>query len=176
MKAVQLLRAYRGAEAAAQACPEEERPIAQDDGEGGGSEWTWTRSHNGGKAASQPPSTWQPASARSMDPVAKQAIRAWLPGDRIQVDAEDGWENATVVGPSLNGDPLQLHIRFADGVEDDWDVADFRRAAIQAVDASPPVRAEASREQLRRLQCCTLQLIAVVAAVTIVAVIFYALL
>lgn len=65
---------------------------------------------------------------RQMSPVAMQAVRAWIPGDRIDIETHDGWERgAFVVGPSASGDPQHLRVRFQDGVEDDWDVAEFHR-------------------------------------------------
>ena len=42
-------------------------------------------------------------------------------GDVVDVDTEDGWEvGATVLGRSKSGNPQQIRIRFADGVEDNW--------------------------------------------------------
>jgi hypothetical protein len=52
-------------------------------------------------------------------------------GETIDVDSEDGWEyGATVLGPATGGDDDEMQIRFADGVIDDWPIADFRRPKV----------------------------------------------
>jgi hypothetical protein len=64
-------------------------------------------------------------------------LTPWRVGARVDVEAEDGTEyGATVLGPSRSGKPDELEIRFADGVVDDWSVADLR--PIEDEDA--PVR------------------------------------
>jgi septal ring factor EnvC (AmiA/AmiB activator) len=44
----------------------------------------------------------------------------------IDVDTEDGVEQgATILGPSSQGNPKEMQVRFADGTVDDWDKEDF---------------------------------------------------
>lgn len=44
----------------------------------------------------------------------------------IDVDTEDGFERgATILGPSTEGNPKEMQIRFADGTVDNWDKEDF---------------------------------------------------
>jgi hypothetical protein len=50
----------------------------------------------------------------------------WTRGDVVDVDTEGGVEVAVIMGRAQSGEPTELHVCFADGVEDDWDVLDFR--------------------------------------------------
>ena len=62
----------------------------------------------------------------------RQAFMKYKPGEKVDVESEDGWEyGATVLGPAQSGDADELRIRFADGVVDDWPVADFRPAEVR---------------------------------------------
>jgi hypothetical protein len=52
----------------------------------------------------------------------------WEAGAMVDVDTEDGIEYcATILGPSLAGDPLEMRVKFLDGVVDDWPMLDFRK-------------------------------------------------
>ena len=54
---------------------------------------------------------------------------AWEIGTTVDIETEDGWERgATILGPAGSGNDAEMSIRFADGVIDDWDVAEFRAA------------------------------------------------
>ena len=56
----------------------------------------------------------------------------WRAGDIVEAEGEDGWERGvTVLGPSVGGDPNELHVRFADGVQDDWFVEDLRLRQVR---------------------------------------------
>lgn len=64
----------------------------------------------------------------------RTAFMKYKPGQKVDVESEDGWEyGATVIGPAKSGDSDELRIRFADGVVDDWPVADFRVAKVGSV-------------------------------------------
>jgi hypothetical protein len=53
----------------------------------------------------------------------------WTIGTVVDIDTENGMEfGATVLGASKSGDSEEMRVRFADGVEDDWPVIDFRRS------------------------------------------------
>ena len=53
----------------------------------------------------------------------------WDIGAIVDIETEDGWERgATILGPAGSGNDAEMSIRFADGVIDDWDVAEFRAA------------------------------------------------
>ena len=59
---------------------------------------------------------------------ASQGHDGFRKGDIVDVESEDGWErNAKIIGPSRSARPDEMRVRFADGVVDDWPVADFRR-------------------------------------------------
>ncbi len=63
----------------------------------------------------------------------RTAFMKFKPGDIVDVESEDGWEyGATILGPAKGGDDDEMQIRFADGVVDDWPIADFRRAKVRA--------------------------------------------
>ena len=50
----------------------------------------------------------------------------WQPGMVIDVDTEDGFEKGvTILGPSTEGNPKEMQVRFADGTVDNWDKEDF---------------------------------------------------
>ena len=62
------------------------------------------------------------------DGIVKEPEQEWSIGAVIDVDTEDGLEKgATILGPSENGDPLAMRIKFADGVVDDWEIEEFRK-------------------------------------------------
>jgi hypothetical protein len=63
----------------------------------------------------------------------------WRIGDLIEVDTEDGWEAATIIGPSKSDRADEKRVRFADGVEDDWDVNFFMQPVDENVRASDPL-------------------------------------
>jgi hypothetical protein len=61
----------------------------------------------------------------------------WFRGDAVDVETEDGVESgAVIIGPSQCGDADHLRLRFADGVEDDWPIQDFRHAGNSLDDGS----------------------------------------
>jgi hypothetical protein len=62
----------------------------------------------------------------------ERPVLQWTAGTEVDVDAEDGLECATILGPASTGDASQRRVRFADGVEDDWDVQDFQVRAWPA--------------------------------------------
>jgi hypothetical protein len=62
----------------------------------------------------------------------------WSPGDKVAIDAEDGIERARVLGPATSGDSAEMEVLFADGVIDDWPIADFLVPAGEALEPSPP--------------------------------------
>ena len=67
---------------------------------------------------------------RELNPIVMQELRSWIMGDMVDIETEDGWElGAIILGPASSGDPFHKRVRFADGVEDDWDVSFLRRAA-----------------------------------------------
>jgi len=73
----------------------------------------------------QPPRRRKAARA---DEDSSQGHDGFRKGDVVDVESEDGWErNAKIVGPSKSGRADEMRVRFADGVLDDWPVADFRR-------------------------------------------------
>jgi hypothetical protein len=121
--AVQLLRSLRKGQQQPPPPTDERRPLA-----GGGDEGL----SDSGIATAAPVRSSDESATKAVvrpTPAAKLAARAaWIVGDRVDVDTEDGMElGAVVLGPSRCGDPLQLRVRFRDGVEDDWDVGGFRR-------------------------------------------------
>ena len=59
--------------------------------------------------------------------LARGKIKEWYVGDWVQVDTEDGLEIAVILGASESGDASELNVKFADGVIDDWDAADFKK-------------------------------------------------
>ena len=72
-----------------------------------------------------------------------------------QVDSEDGWEyGVTVLGPSTEGDPLEMQVRFADGVVDDWCVCIYmpaidRSLMIPNTDAGRSLTSESRRRKAK---------------------------
>ena len=53
----------------------------------------------------------------------------WEPGTTVDIETEDGWERgATILGPAHSGNAAEMSISFADGVIDDWDIAEFHMA------------------------------------------------
>jgi hypothetical protein len=133
--AVQLLRSLRKGQQQPPPPTDERRPLAGggdeglSDSEEGGADWKWTNARGIATAAPVRSSDESATKVVRPTPAAKLATRAaWIVGDRVDVDTEDGMElGAVVLGPSRCGDPLQLRVRFRDGVEDDWDVGGFRR-------------------------------------------------
>ena len=68
----------------------------------------------------------------------RNAFKKYKPGDKVDVDSEDGWEyGATVLGPAKGGNDDEMQIRFADGVVDDWPISDFRRVEVGGVSVLP---------------------------------------
>ena len=58
----------------------------------------------------------------------QKTVTVKILGDKVDVESEDGWKyGSTVLGPAKGGDDAEMQIRFADGVVDDWPIADFRR-------------------------------------------------
>ena len=65
----------------------------------------------------------------------RNAFKKYKPGDKVDVESEDGWEyGATILGPAKGGNVDEMRIRFADGVVDDWPISDFRRAQVRVTD------------------------------------------
>ena len=48
------------------------------------------------------------------------AESSWRVGQVVDVETEDGWERARILGPSKTGKWDEMYIRFEDGVTDDW--------------------------------------------------------
>jgi hypothetical protein len=58
----------------------------------------------------------------------------WTVGQEIDIDTEDGWLAAEIVGPSSNGGRTEMHVRFSSDLTfDDWDIEDFRVRASEEV-------------------------------------------
>lgn len=56
---------------------------------------------------------------------------SWKSGEVVDIESEDGWERgATILGPSISGSAAEMSVRFADGVVDDWEVAEFRATGV----------------------------------------------
>jgi hypothetical protein len=69
-------------------------------------------------------------------PIRDFRLPVWMIGTVVDIDTEDGMEfGATVLGASESGDREEMRVRFADGVEDDWPVTDFRRGSKTAAPA-----------------------------------------
>ena len=69
----------------------------------------------------------QSAVVKLQTTLARGKIKEWYVGDWVQVDTEDGLEIAVILGASESGDASELNVKFADGVIDDWDAADFKK-------------------------------------------------
>lgn len=55
---------------------------------------------------------------------------AWAVGDIVDVDTEERVEvGVQIIGPSTNGEPNEMQVKFADGDFADWPVKDFRQPA-----------------------------------------------
>lgn len=70
----------------------------------------------------------QPTSAAAAPPPQSRAAGGakFYKGDIIDVDTVDGLEKcALILGAASSGDRGEMRIKFADGVIDDWDVAEF---------------------------------------------------
>ena len=66
--------------------------------------------------------------ARADEDSSRSRSGGFRKGDVVDVESEDGWErNAKIIGPSKSRRADEMRVRFADGVVDDWPVADFRR-------------------------------------------------
>ena len=66
--------------------------------------------------------------ARADEDSSRSRSDGFREGDVVDVESEDGWErNAKIIGPSKSRRPDEMRVRFADGVVDDWPLADFRR-------------------------------------------------
>ena len=66
--------------------------------------------------------------ARADEDSSRSRSDGFRKGDVVDVESEDGWErHAKIIGPSKSRRPDEMRVRFADGVVDDWPVADFRR-------------------------------------------------
>jgi len=99
-------------------------------------EW---RAHKHGEAAAVVPtivpepiteSTSNPLGL-GLSPAATMAAnhQQWATGSVVDIETEDGYErNSTILGPATSGDPNERQVQFADGVVDDWPVADFMLA------------------------------------------------
>jgi hypothetical protein len=62
----------------------------------------------------------------------------WYAGDVVDVDTEEGMQcDAVILGPSKDGDPDELRVRFADGDVDDWPFEDFRTPTSKNQAAEP---------------------------------------
>jgi hypothetical protein len=56
---------------------------------------------------------------------AEDMKKKWAVGEDIEVDTDDGMERATILGAPESGSHTEMRVRFADGVIDDWEWADF---------------------------------------------------
>ena len=66
--------------------------------------------------------------ARADEDSSRSRSDGFRKGDVVDVESEDGWErHAKIIGPSKSRRPDEMRVRFADGVVDDWPLADFRR-------------------------------------------------
>lgn len=91
------------------------------------------------------------SSEESDEEPAAPALGKWKAGTKIDVDTEDGIEyGAVVLGPSRKRNPKLRRIRFADGVEDDWPVSDFRKPykVGKRDDSGTPVAARKPEDQI----------------------------
>lgn len=58
---------------------------------------------------------------------AEDMKKKWAVGEDIEVDTDDGMERATILGAPESGSHTEMRVRFADGVIDDWEWADFQK-------------------------------------------------
>ena len=74
------------------------------------------------------------AEAALQDALLQEAARriTWSVGQVINIGTEEGLEEATILGPSSEGDATQMRVRFADGTVDNWDIEDFVAADADA--------------------------------------------
>ena len=65
---------------------------------------------------------------------AKAPKGGWQVSDKVDVESEDGFEyGLEILGPAASGSDEEMSVRFADGVVDDWEVAEFRPARPKPV-------------------------------------------